>query len=681
MTIPLTLAPDPDEDSYQALGIESATGRLLHTAFSRAIGDTQGDRHWLWALQYGLARLATIEFRHGDGTREPAPVPDYPQSGWRTGAVAMRALGVTPTVVSRTWARAEGTDGVHARLSLEVVRGFLPDDAWRVAAFILAQGPTATQSRLERAARLEALRPIKPTRARPNGGTASAAMIDNVLRAVRRLMKEFVFLSKNGYPHPSLASWQALPDHVRATKLGALEAETDRSAPPLVLVRKTLRSTHAEIERRHGTRGGRNMRRLLRKRLVIALLVVTGARIWALSRVRVCDYEPRHRSPDGEVGPALRLFPGKTMAPEMARWKALPEEVARWVEETIVYFGLHGEDTIWNSDRKSDGMNSNSLGYILTGTTCEHGMTPGLPREDDPSIGYSAHSVRHLAAQLASSVGHDYLEENSEAKKHVTPEVFRESLLDHDLSSDHLGYLDLKTTEGRERWARRAGLGIWEYVWGDRGARHAPDRDRIDRALARRDEVRAEQGAVETRIAELRSQRKAIEARGREAEAMATDEIVPLVFRLLALSGGLDDEQEDAKTVQARLYDAELELRDAQTTLVPIPDDAPDPETIEVVLDFPRKDEPAEPVRDFLLVGEAARAFGVSEPTMRRWFRGELPHTEGDPRNAWQPSEIGQVIETHSARKRRLAVSRLDRSRIAPEVMRAINQMLTRPPR
>jgi hypothetical protein len=39
------------------------------------------------------------------------------------------------------------------------------------------------------------------------------------------------------------------------------------------------------------------------------------------------------------------------------------------------------------------------------------------------------------------------------------------------------------------------------------------------------------------------------------------------------------------------------------------------------------------------------------------------------------------VIETHSTRKRRLFVSRLDRSRIAPKVMRAINQMLLRPPR
>jgi len=324
-------------------------------------------------------------------------------------------------------------------------------------------------------------------------------------------------------------------------------------------------------------------------------------------------------------------------------------------------------------------MTSQSLSAILRGST--DGVAPGLPREDAPSIGYSAHSLRHLAAQLSSSVGHDYLEENPDAKKHVTPEVFRESLLDHALSSDPLGYLDLKTTEGRERWARRAGLGIWEYVWGDRGARHAPDRDRIERAVARRDEMRAEQAAVEAGIGELRLQRKAIEARGREAEAMATDEVVPLVFRLLTLTGALDDEQEEAKKVQTRLYDAELELRDAQTTLVPIPDDAPDPGTIEIDLGSPIQDELVEPVREWLLGSEAARAFGVSEPTMRRWFRGELPHPEGDPRNAWQPSEIGQVIETHSARKRRLAVSRLDRSRIAPEVMRAINQMLTVLPR
>jgi integrase len=678
MTIALTLAPDAEEQLYRDLAIEDpATGRLIHTTFSRAIGNTQGNRDWLWGLQYGFAKLATFEFRLSDGTLEPAPVPEYPQSGWRTSKTAMRALGLNPTIISGTWTRTAATDGVHARLPLELVRGFLPDEAWRVAAFLIARGPIATQDRLERVARLEALRPIKPTRARPNGGNVSAGTIEVLLKAVRRIMRELMFLSNHGYPHPALASWQALPDWIEATKLGALEAETDRTAPPLMVVRTTLRRTQAEIEHRRKF-GSPYLKRLLRKRLLIALLAVTGARISALSRVKVCDYEARHRFPDGDVGPAVRLFPGKSLSPETARWKALPEEVAHWLDETITYFALQRDDTIWSSDKRRGGMNSNSLACMLTGTA---DMAPGLPREDAPSIGYSAHSLRHLAAQLASSVGHDYLEDNPDAKKHVTPEVFREALLDHDLSSDHLGYLDLKTTEGRERWARRAGLGLWEYVWGDRGARHAPDRERIERAVARRDEIRAEQAAVEVRIAELRLQRKAIEARGQEAEAMPAEEVVPLAFRLLALTGALDDEQEEAKKVQTRFFDAERELRDAQTTLVPLPDDAPDPGTIEIVLDSPTEDESVEPVREWLTVGEAARAFGVSEPTMRRWFRGETPHHEGDPRNAWQPSQIGEVIETHSTRKRRLVVSRLDRSRIAPEVMRAINQMLLNPPR
>ena len=679
MTTALTFTTDSDEDLYGALGIaDPATGRLIHTAFSHAIGNTQGNRKWLHALQHGLARLGSLQLRRADGTTEPAPEAAYPQSGWKTPARAMRELGLDTAALDSAWARTEALDGAHARLPLHVVRGFIPDEAWRVAAFILAEGPGASQDRLERAARLEALRPIKPTRARPGGGNLSAGSIDNVMKAVRRLMSTFVSLSTRGYPHPALESWRALPDYAQATKLGAVEAETDRTAPPLMLVRKTLRSTHAEVEARSRRVGHENVNRVLRKRLLIALLVVTGARIWALSRVRVCDYDPRHRFPDGEVGPALRLFPGKTMAPTSARWKALPDDVAVWLAQMIAFFALQQDDTIWSSDRRTGGMASGSLACILTGT---EDQTPGLPREDDPSVGYSPHSLRHLAAQLASSVGHDYLEEHPDAKKHVSQEVFREALLDHDLSSDHLGYLDLKTTEGRERWARRAAFGIWEYVWGDRGAFHAPDRERIECALARRDEMRAEQAAVEARVAELRAQRKAIEARGSDAEEMASGEVVALVFRLLALMGALDDEQEEAKQVQARLYDAKQELHDAQTTLVPLPDDAPDPGTIEIVLDSSGEAQRDEPVRDFLLVGEAARAFAVSEPTMRRWFRGELPHPEGDPRNPWQPSEVDQVIETHSARKRRLIVSRLDRSRIAPEVMRAINQLLTHPPR
>jgi integrase len=681
----LALAPDPDANRYAELGIaDPVLGRLIHVALSRVVGETGGERRPTRNIDAVIAGLGLLEFRRADGTLEPPVAPHLPRFGWPDGRSALHRLEMTPAQLDAAWS-SQSDDGVHAVLPLEVVCEFIPGILWPMVAQIIEWGPAETSERLERFARREAQREVRPTHARPAGSTLTASTLTTVLTAFRRMMTVFVQMRLRGYPAEALDTWIALPRPIDAVSVGAVDDRTDRSAPPLLLVRQALRGLDGEVRRRSLTKKGREtIRRMMRKRLLLALLATTGARVGAIARARVCDYDPRHRFPTGDTGPALRIFPGKTMAASTARWKALPEEVAAWLEETIQFFELSGTQTLWLSDQKKEApMTANGVADMIAGDPSS-GVAPLLPRADQPRRGYTAHTLRHLAEQLAYEVGHDYLQEYPDARAFITPQVIADALLDHAIGSDHLGYKDISTEEGRERWARVGAAGLWEYVWGDRGARKVPDVERMIRARDCLLELQAETTATHARIAALREQRRGLEQRGLDENAPpTTDELVRLLFRLSTIAGAVDEEHEELERLQRAQFAAETESELARTTLVPLADDAPMPELDEQLSPATPSDganDEREPVRDWLTVAEAAHSFGVSEPTMRRWFRGELPHAEGDPRNPWQPTEVEAVIERRSTRKQRLVVSRLDRSRIAPEVMRTIKTFLTQLP-
>jgi integrase len=472
MTPHLAIAPDPDQSLFAQLGVpDSDTGRLLHVAFSNLLGDARGQRTFTYPTCRALAGIGRLEFRRSDGTLDTAPAPELDPFGWPDRGTAFNRLQLTATELDREWDRVRALDGLHATLPLEIVCEFFPARLWPLCAQLLSWGPAETCERLERFARLEALREIKPTRARPEGGTLSAASVDALLKAGRRFLNVLCQLQQRGYPSPALEHWSALPSRIEARNLGAVEVHTDRTAPPLLLVRRTLKGLTAEIDRRSQLRRGSGLMRLLRKRLLLALLAVTGMRIGALWAISPRDYDPAHRFPDGEIGPALRIYPGKTLASGDGRWKALPAEVAAWLEHYLDYVDIdrHSEGPFWPSDHKwGRAMHPKSLFAVVAGDQTGT-VRPLLPREETPEYGYSPHTLRHLAEQLAYEVGHDYLGEHSEARAFITPQVLSEALLDHELSSDHLGYKDLDTPEGRERWARVAGLGLWEYLWGRQG--------------------------------------------------------------------------------------------------------------------------------------------------------------------------------------------------------------------
>lgn len=64
---------------------------------------------------------------------------------------------------------------------------------------------------------------------------------------------------------------------------------------------------------------------------------------------------------------------------------------------------------------------------------------------------------------------------------------------------------------------------------------------------------------------------------------------------------------------------------------------------------------------------------------MRRWFRGDMPHPAGDPRNAWDPGDDGALpdcILDLGPRSGWLVIDKLDAARISPGVLTALRKGL-----
>ena len=238
-----------------------------------------------------------------------------------------------------------------------------------------------------------------------------------------------------------------------------------------------------------------------------------------------------------------------------------------------------------------------------------------------------------------------------------------------------LGYKDLDDPAKKEHLTRIGLLGLGEYIWGDRGARHAPDLLRVeaaDRAVA---EAEAAIADAKRRRETLRDeQRGVMHVSDRDiaaADLSEADRNVRL-FQAQQLSLAIDDVNDEIQRGTERLGDAKLEAERARASLVPVDD-------FDDVPEVPAGAAPAPPivahVRDRVTAAEAAKAFDVSVQTMRRWFKGQMPHAAGDPRNPWDPGANGELPECIldlGPRSRWLVIDRLDPHRISPGVMAAL---------
>lgn len=409
-------------------------------ALSRMVGEARGERRFTRSVCVALAGAARVSVPTSSGVQPPreASVPVF---GWPDSRTVLLRLSLSPDELTLLWHQEVAGLGARARLPLEFLHALFPPPILEIAERLVVAGPAVTVERLETFCRTEAIRLAPVTRARPHPGRISAGTIDSILAAGRRFCRAVADVAAR-WPETGLERWRWLPAPVRAADLGALPADTDRSAPSVERVAALLVAFGAAL--RYARPGSHARRRLIRNRLVLGLLATTGARVGAVSRLTVSDYDPARPRTESGTGPALRLRPGKTLPSHVERWKPLPHELASWIEQHIAINELLPESPLFPHARDTQRpMTPDSLTKLLTA--------------DDPlALGRSAHTLRHLAEQLAYEAGQQDAARNGRA---IPAQAYADALLDHAFAADPLGYKDIE-----RRREDLAGIAT-DYIW------------------------------------------------------------------------------------------------------------------------------------------------------------------------------------------------------------------------
>jgi integrase len=657
-----------------------------------------------------------------DGAVVAAPFPELREMPWPDGGKGLRALGLTRPQLGQLWLRAQHEQGSMAVLDREILCTLVPLELWGVLAALIVEGPGIVVERLERYLLELAMRPVRPNRARRPGATHSKRCLTSFATTLRRVMGILSDLHRRGAVHPSLSEWGA-PPRVKVPRAAA--ANTDRSAPARHQLRHTYRRLDAAYKERFGVgcaddelavlEAGvadqlvaRGAWRLGRNRALFGLLCVTGSRIGAALALMLSDFNPVHVDPDGNVGPAIALRPGKTMEADDVRWKPLPTGAGQMIQAHVLLtrrLALEtdgpGEFTRRRRARLPEDypLFPASIKYLerpwhssgfyealagrATGPPARQTPWFGVLRRDtqtgeappDGRLGYSPHALRRAALQMVRDGGREFCEER---RLPHSPEVIASALLDHEIRSDPYGYADHNTLQGRERLSSLGAQIAWEMLTTDRGARRIKNAAAYREAVRKRDVLKAELDRTSREIAAAVQQARA-------ARKVPAD----LLLDLLA-----NDERSE---LQTRLAAVEAEIHNlihSPRTMIAAPDDISDEQLRREIEAFektvrqnhakPKRAAPhhPDPIRDWITIPELAEVLDISYPTAARWVRGEhLPHPAGDPRNPW-PADNVPVDVSLGERRRRIWTGGVNAAVIRTEAQNArLAQLLAQPPK
>lgn len=263
--------------------------------------------------------------------------------------VALRRLGTDRIAMREAWQRAKAHHRLLARLPYHVLLACFPAPLWIPLMAVITDGPEESAAHVESALLLDSLRDVRPTRARPTGGRVSLATLKAKEIVFRRLTK-VLYRLHGKYPSAHLDAWQGTPPPIEIPD--APMAHTDRSAPPLRLVRQRLKRFNKDIAAILDAHDGdeaaavlrlpewklhRGLFTLLRDRTLFVLTVVLGARIGAIADIkRGSIIDPCIRI-DRSFGATVHLYPGKSLSAHELRPKPIPDDVYDLIRTYITF--------------------------------------------------------------------------------------------------------------------------------------------------------------------------------------------------------------------------------------------------------------------------------------------------------------------------------------------------------
>ena len=641
--------------------------RIVMLALSRFIGEMSGWRTSTYTLCRVVAALDGLDVERGqDGQLREVP--------FRLGKLVMQKKGWKPEDLDRLWGAARRQ---KRPLDREVLSAFVPEWLWPSIYRLIENGPEETIEEAEGFFGCWASGLFSTGDDRPEG-KRGANNINVYISALWTFMRRLCDLHASAptEDRPHFKEWKRdlLPKQPSAAEFDAEESNRDRSAPPLLSVRRALKGLCAEIERKKTRAHWRkHMFEELRDRAILGCLATYGMRAEALWWLDVDHFTLEHTFPDGSVGAALVVPPVKRE--RVAHTKFVPPLLAAWIREYLDYIDAKPGEPMWRPRQKA--RRQERLGQQM--------LTDVLIRTVSPYCDgriYSPHTFRHLAARLATLVGIEWIRERPTEfllganGTPSSPQTFSDVLLGQALHDIADRYRDMNSKESRENWTKVTVEGVWAWIWGDKGARQGPDLRLIADA-----EERAKRAEVEMRG--LDAQLDGLEQRARQAKALNVKEGVVLLLDITTTSRAL-------VKATAAFERALRELDEARAVLVPIDDTAAEvPQLEESDLQLVTYEQEAERplIRMKLLPEEFRFAVGADilpRSTLRHWMSGKrLPYPAGDRRNLFDPPPPGQrfpeAVLYVSEHKRYIRVDKLDPTRFHVDAWERIMELCRRP--
>jgi hypothetical protein len=651
-----------------------------------------------------------------------------------------RGEGVAPFLVHDAYRDAVLRAGglLHARLKPETLYTIAPRDWVPIIAALIADGPELAGARGQAAMFDYSMGRVRANRRRPAGRRA-ASSVKHVLLEGARLFR----LAHSLRALPACREWTYVPElEVPPMPTGGYQVV----APRVEVVRQTLQQMSAEIHTRlRVTRIedelagldslsdeillARGLWRPMRDRLLLVLMVLTGGRRAAISRLRREDYVRDHVGPhpDCRRSAVLRLRPQKGMDRDEVRLKPIPTEAALVIESYLTLMdrilAARGRQPAAPSapllvavpSRHARMPKPSWIHSRVTGSGSERPLVVRDPAhlpehitaEEAPYCGYTPHEFRHFANQLAEGAGHAYNKRHptSGATTNPPPPYYAAALLDNGGAENNMRalYGGRTGTAMLEVVAGRAAELGWEILTGTLGERKRPNTEAYEHELIRLhriedEEKRLEQAASKLQSRHTRSDRLALN-QGEVAEAERLEVILRRQEDLIASVEELKEMLLESSAITHQLVQLSRQKADTikkldlyrldEATWLSVPDSEP-PGADKVdwgAIDKGKLGKPLMPgasptaVRDWLTMREFCEILDLqARSTLTRWVKGEHLPSRRD-RRPWEPDQI-PVDDSLGVNYRRIWVPGINEALWRPRVRREqLEHVLSRWPK